>query len=81
MDVEQSLRDFLVRELGADPTVLTADYDLFENGVVDSLGMFDLVRFIEERLGVPVADDDLSPENFGSIEHLVRMVEERRTPA
>lgn len=81
MDVQESLREFMISDLSADPSVLSADYDLLENGVVDSLGMFELVRFIEERLGVEVADDELVPENFQSLNAITGMIERLRANA
>lgn len=81
MDVQASLREFMISDLSADPSVLSADYDLLENGVVDSLGMFELVRFIEERLGVEVGDDELVPENFQSLNALTGMIERLRANA
>lgn len=81
MGVQESLREFMISDLSADPSVLSPDYDLLENGVVDSLGMFELVRFIEERLGVEVADDELVPENFQSLNAITGMVERLRANA
>jgi acyl carrier protein len=83
MSTEESLRDFIVEDLGwgGDPAQLTGDYDLLENGVIDSIGVFQLVSLIEERLGVEVPDDDLVPENFASVAALARMVDAHRASA
>jgi len=43
---------------------------LLENGVVDSLGMLELVKVLDTRFHVTVEDDELSPENLDSIESL-----------
>src|SRR5689334_20536235 len=40
---------------------------LLETGIVDSIGILEIVTFIEEKFSVQVGDDDLVPENFGSI--------------
>jgi len=57
---------------------LTQDLSLLDSGIVDSLGVLDLVGFIEEQFGIEAQDDDLVPENFDSIEALARFVRERR---
>ena len=57
---------------------LTQDLSLLDSGVVDSLGVLDLVGFIEEQFGIAAQDEDLVPENFDSIDALTRFVEERR---
>jgi len=37
---------------------------LLESGFLDSLGVLDLVSFVEQEFSVHVADDELVPENF-----------------
>jgi acyl carrier protein len=43
---------------------------LLEYGVIDSLGMLELVKVLGSRFNVTVEDDELSPENLDSIESL-----------
>jgi acyl carrier protein len=43
---------------------------LLENGVVDSLGILELVKVLESRFHLSVEEDELSPENLDSIESL-----------
>ena len=52
--------------------------ELLESGIVDSLGVLDLVAFLENDFGLQVSDDDLSPENFRSIQSMVKFAEGRR---
>jgi len=51
--------------------------ELLESGIMDSLGVLDLVAFIESEFGLTVSDEDLSPENFRSIENVARFAESR----
>lgn len=47
------------------------DSDSFlDFGVIDSLGMLELVKVIDTRFHVKVDDEDLSPENLDSVEAL-----------
>ena len=50
--------------------------ELLESGIVDSLGVLDLVGFLEGEFGLRVSDDDLLPQNFHSIESMVRFAEQ-----
>lgn len=59
---------------------LTPLDDLLESGIVDSLGILDLVAFVEKEFGIAVNDEDLLPQNFDSVEHLTAFVRSR-TPA
>jgi acyl carrier protein len=58
------------------PTVvakqLADEESLLESGAVDSLGILELVTYLDSELGIELADDDLSPENFGSIASILR---------
>ena len=52
-----------------------ADHDsLFSSGIVDSLGVLDLVTYLENEFGVIVADEDLLAENFESIGRMAEFV-------
>ena len=47
---------------------------LLESGVLDSLGVLDLVSFVEQEFSVHVADDELVPENFQTIDRIAAFV-------
>ena len=80
MNTIEVLRDFVIRELhwNGSGKVLTEEYPLIENHVVDSLGLFSLVSFVEEQFGVEVKDEELVPENFGTLGSIARLIETKR---
>ena len=47
---------------------------LLEDGVIDSLGLLDLVAFVEEQYGIYVDDFEVDLDNFGSAEAVERYV-------
>lgn len=47
---------------------------LLENNVVDSMGILDLVLFVEEKFGIRVETEELLPANFQSIASLSNFV-------
>lgn len=53
--------------------------DLLATGVIDSLAIVKLTRFMEERYGIVVEDEDIVPDNFRSIEALARFIRTRRS--
>jgi acyl carrier protein len=63
---------------GDESVELSDDVSLFEEGVVDSTGVLELVMFIEQRFDVAVETDELVPDNFESIAGLARFVDEKR---
>ena len=44
------------------------DQDLFEAGYVDSIGLAELLAWIEERFGIEVPEDDLVSDEFTTID-------------
>jgi acyl carrier protein len=50
---------------------------LLENGILDSLGILEVVTFLEHEFHIILNDDDLMPENFQSIECIAAFVQRR----
>lgn len=49
--------------------------NLLESGLIDSLGVLELVTFMQQEFSVSVTDEDLTAENFQDIESMGRFVE------
>ena len=56
----------------------TEDVPLLESGIVDSVGILEIVAFLEREFAIQISDDDLQPENFGSIAGIAAFVEQKR---
>jgi acyl carrier protein len=80
MSVAADVEKFIVEEiaLGTGVESVGHDEDLLAQDVIDSLGIVELVAFLEKRYGIKVGDDDLLPENFQSVNSVVAFVESRR---
>lgn len=57
---------------------LDGQTSLLESGIIDSLGVLDLMAFLESEHGVEIEEADYAIENFETIGHLARMVEQKR---
>ena len=81
MSTADSIRAFIVDDLGWDGSAeLTDDVSLFEAEILDSMGIQQMVAFIEEEFDIEVADEDLAVTNFESVGAIARLVETRRQP-
>ena len=62
----RELEAFIVDEiaLGRGIRSIEPDQDLLAGGLIDSLGVTQLVSFLEDRYGIRVSDDELTPANF-----------------
>ncbi len=78
-DIREQLRTFIRESFFADGF---SDEDSFlGSGIIDSLGVLQVVAFVESRFGVKVGDADLVPENFDSVARLARFVEGKKRAA
>jgi acyl carrier protein len=50
------------------------DESFLAGGIVDSLGMMQLVAFLESEFGVRADEHEVVPENFDSVERVARFV-------
>lgn len=50
------------------------DASLLELGVIDATGILELTLFVEDLFGLHVAEVDLTPENFDSVNNIARYV-------
>lgn len=77
--IREHLRDFIWRSFffGAVAPGLEDDTSLLAEGIVDETGVLELVLFVEETYGIQVAEGDLTPEHFDSINSIASYVAER----
>ena len=74
-EVIEKITSFVVREFCyGKADAVTPGTDLMEAGVLDSTKFMEMVAYVEDAFGVEVDDEDLTPENFGSIEKMARFV-------
>ncbi|HEY5610424.1 MAG TPA: acyl carrier protein [Thermoanaerobaculia bacterium] len=71
IEFETSLRAF-VQELVGDGVTIRRNTLLFENGIIDSMRVVDLIAFVESRLSVRIPDEKITLEHFRSIEAIRR---------
>ncbi len=76
--VETQIRQFIIEHFPSAARRELSKHDaLLENGIIDSLGVLDLVSFLEEAFAISVFDEELLPENFQTIERLTSFVESK----
>ena len=76
--IRQSIRQFVIQNfILEDGAGLADDASLVEEGIIDSTGILELVLFLEEKFGLSVPDQDITPENLDSIQRLETYVARR----
>jgi acyl carrier protein len=78
--LKDQIREFIQVQL-AEPKgipTFTDDESLMESGVIDSLGIFRLVSFIEEELRVRISDDEINADTLKSVDTIEELVIRKR---
>ncbi|UCG22656.1 MAG: acyl carrier protein [Chloroflexota bacterium] len=80
MSAEATIERFIVDEImiGDKQTKIDPDQSLLNSGIIDSLALLRLIGFIEDQYGITIDDGEVIPENFETINDMVRLVERKR---
>ena len=77
----ETVRQFVVENfLFGEDGALKGDTSFLESGIIDSTGILELIAFLEETYGLEVEDEDVVPENFDSLQNVVRFLEMKISP-
>lgn len=76
MNIEQKLREYIRETTSTD---VDSNTPLVEKGIIDSMGVMDLIAFIQASFHIEFTDDDLTAENFQNIQTIERLIESRNT--
>lgn len=72
----ESVSNFIVTEImhGSEGDALDPELGLLEEGIIDSLGLQQIITFIEQQFKITIDDDDLMPENFESVNAIADLI-------
>jgi acyl carrier protein len=75
-DHAAAIGQFIVTNITGDRdgASLSPDQDLLAAELIDSLGITELVGFLEDEYGIDVEDEDLTPENFRTVNGIASFV-------
>ena len=55
------------------------DASLLDAGIIDSIGVMELVTFVGQTFNVTVPPEDISPENFDSVQRLADYIRRKQS--
>jgi acyl carrier protein len=76
MKIEDQIKDYIAKNLLFSDNGFPYDDNVsfLDEGIVDSVGVMELVSFVEEGFRVHVEDLDITPENFDSVSKIAAYV-------
>lgn len=70
MQQRQRIKQYLLQNFlfSNDENALKDDTSLIRGGILDSTGIYELIMHLEESFGISIAPEEMTPENFDTIE-------------
>lgn len=77
--IEPAIRDFIARNLLYSDTGFSYadDASFLAEGIIDSLGVMELVEFVQKHFGVKVEQAEVTPAHFDSVARLAAFVRQK----
>jgi acyl carrier protein len=78
--VEAGIKDFIARNLLFDQEGFpyTDDASFLQEGIIDSLGVMELLAYVQSAFGVTVDQHEVTPANFDSVNKLAAFVRRKQ---
>ena len=80
-DTKSRIRAFIEENFLFGAEDVTDETSLLDEGYIDSTSVLEIVGFFEEEFNIAVQDEELVPENFGSIGNQIAYVERKLAAA
>ena len=74
-EIKNSITDYLKANSFMDKDTQLCDNDsLTQKGIVDSIGLLELMDYISEKYSIEIPEEMLTPENFDSLQGISDMI-------
>ena len=79
-DLKSQIKKFIAENMlfSGDGFNHADDASLLDAGIIDSIGVMELVTFVGQTFRVTVPPEDISPENFDSVQRLADYVRRKQ---
>ena len=79
MEVREQIRNYIAETfLFSDNGFnVSDDVSFLDEGIIDSMGVLELIMFTEETFNISVEDDEIKPENFDSVNKLFDYIQRK----
>lgn len=83
MEIKAEVRNYLIENLMTDGAAISLGdtTPLITGGLIDSIGMISLVRFIEGRFGIVFAPREIDAQRLDTLDEIESLVSRKLTQA
>jgi acyl carrier protein len=76
--IKEQIQKYIIENANATGAAQVGDDEpLMTSGIVDSIGIFRLVSFLEDTFRVHIGDEEIVLDNFQTIRHIEALVENK----
>ena len=75
IETKGKIKDYIINATLSDNKAIADDTLIFETGLLDSMGLLFLIEYLKEEFNVEVSDEELLPENFESVNSIIKFIE------
>lgn len=81
--IEKQIKDFIAKNLlfSQEGYEYADGASFLQEGIVDSLGVMELVTFVQKAFGIAVDQNEVTPDNFDSVASLAAFVRHKQPVA
>jgi len=78
---EQQLRSFILENylFTEDQSELNNSHSFLDSGILDSMGILELIYFLDESFDIKVEGAEMIPDNLDSIDKLLAFIERKQS--
>ena len=79
MEYHENIKEFVIENfLFGEGDKLNDNTNFFEESIIDSTGILELVCFVEETYNLAISDDEIVEQNFSSVNNVTTFVEKKQ---
>lgn len=64
----------MIKDINEGNEIFDLDTDLFEKGLLDSLGIANIIVRLEDKYRIEISPEDIIPENFVTVNSMVLLL-------
>lgn len=78
--IEKDIREFIAANLlySTEGFAYADDASFLQEGIIDSLGVVELVAFVQKQFGITVDQSEVTPDHFDSVAKLAAFVRSKQ---
>ncbi len=80
-NIQESVTQFIFSKFPlAKKKGIAPNESLLESGIVDSMGILEIVTYIEDEYSIQLSDEEVLADNFATVESIAELIGSKSSP-